>query len=74
VQSLVVSSPTQGQSITLPTNFPWTLGTNADAYISITATTLGTTSTTTIVECEAADNGQFAFPTQTQSSMGASFP
>jgi len=73
VQSLIVSSPTQGQPVTPSTVFSWTAGSNADAYISIAATTFNADGTTTIVDCEAVDDGQFAFSAQTQSEMGASF-
>ena len=73
VQTLALSSPAQGQPITPETVFTWTPGSNPEAHISITASTFDGTGTTIIVQCEVVDDGQFAFPTATQSAMGSSF-
>ena len=73
VEPLTVTSPTQGQPITPTTNFSWTAGSNPNAYISISATAFNATGETTFVDCEAADDGEFSFPAQTQSEMGAAF-
>ena len=73
VQPLITSSPTQGQPITPTTSFTWTAGSNSDAYIAISATTIDATGASTVVECEATDDGEFSFPAQTQTEMGASF-
>jgi len=72
VESLIVSSPAPGSLVTPGTVFSWTPGSNPDAYISISAFSgFGTDSIN--VDCEAIDDGQFAFPAATQAEMGAGF-
>ncbi|ASJ73622.1 hypothetical protein [Granulosicoccus antarcticus] len=75
VEPLIFISPEQGQSITPATNFSWTPGTNADAHITISAANISFAGTAlvTVVTCVVTDDGQFSFPSQTQSDMGDSF-
>lgn len=73
VQSFVMSTLDVYTLVLPSTRFAWTAGSNPNAFVEISVSSLNSNSTMTTVDCIVRDDGAFSFPAQTQAEMGENF-
>ena len=68
-------APAQGETLTAQSTLTWEPGTNANAVVSVSATSISGTNPPTIqiLYCDLIDDGSHTFSAATQAAMGASF-